>query len=281
MDNTEEGIDALDKTTEQGWIAVVGQLRRDHSRLPLPYVEAVASSGGTARVLSTFNLLPDEQVPEGLSVTSDIDPEDASVLEGAAGLVLPGGGDIDPEWYGRPRHAKTVRISHRRDRFELTLIEAALERDLPLLAICHGMQLLNVHYGGTLDQHLSDDSRLLDHDRDRGLPTAEPIHQLDVKKTSILTDILGTACTEVNTHHHQGVDDLAPQLEAVGWAEDGVLEAVVGREHSWVVGVQWHPEAMAPVQPEQKSLFASFVAAAEDYAHKELGGALSAAARTT
>lgn len=260
----------MDNTLGDGWVAVVGQLRRDHSRLPLSYVEAVQAVGGTPKVVSTFELLPEEKAPEGLEVAGGVDPQDASVLDGAAGLLLPGGGDIDPAWYGCRPHAKTVRVSHRRDHFELTLIEAAVERDLPILAICHGMQLLNVHYGGTLNQHLSDNPEFLDHDRDRGLPSSEPVHQLKVKKTSILTEILETESTEVNSHHHQGIEDLAPQLEPVAWAEDGVLEAVIGREHSWVVGVQWHPEAMVDVYPQQESLFASFIGATEAYATKEL-----------
>ena len=259
-------------------MAVVGQLRRDHSRLPLSYVEAVQSAGGNPKVISTFELLPEEQPPAGLAVAGGVDPEDASVLEGAAGLLLPGGGDIDPAWYGRPPHPKTIRISHRRDRFELSLIEAAMERDMPVLAICHGMQLLNVHYGRTLNQHLADKPRFLDHDRDHGMPTSDTVHQLKVKDTSLLTDILGTT-TEVNSHHHQGVDLLAPQLEPVAWAEDGVLEAVTGREHSWVVGVQWHPEAMVHAQPQQKGLFDSFVTAVEDYAGKKLGTSLSGRTR--
>lgn len=270
-------IDALDNTRDDGWIAVVGQLRMDHSRLPLAYVEAVQAAGGRAKVISTFDLLPEEEVPDYLEVASGIDPEDASALDGAAGLLLPGGGDIDPAWYGRPRHPRTVRISHRRDGFELSLIEAAVERDLPILAICHGMQLLNVHYGGTLDQHLSDNPRFLDHDRDRGRPSTEPAHQLTVDTTSVLAEILDSDAAEVNSHHHQGVDDLAPQLEPVAWAEDGVLEAVIGRDHSWVVGVQWHPEAMSDA-PEQHSLFQSFVSATERYAERELGRSITTGA---
>jgi putative glutamine amidotransferase len=264
----EPRIDTVDNTSRAGWVAVVGQLRRDHSRFPLLYVEAVQAAGGTPKVVSTFGLLPEEDVPDGVEVTGDVDPKDVSVLEGAAGLVLPGGGDIDPAWYGQPRHSKTTRINHRRDRFELSLLEAALQGDLPVLAICHGMQLLNVHYGGTLVQHLADNPRFVDHDT--GLPASEPVHQLNVKTSSVLSDALGTTCTETNSHHHQGVDRLAPQLEDVAWAEDGVLEAVVGREHSWVVGVQWHPEAMARTQADQKSLFDSFVAAVDDYAARKL-----------
>ena len=118
----------MDSTQNEGWIAVVGQLRKDHGRLPLPYCEAVAAAGGATRVISTFHLLAGEEVPGDLEVVSGVDVDDTSALDGAIGLLLPGGGDIDPEWYGRPPHPKTTRISHRRDRFELNLLEVALRR---------------------------------------------------------------------------------------------------------------------------------------------------------
>lgn len=194
----------------------------------------------------------------------DLDPYDASALDGASGLVIPGGGDIDPELYGRPRHPRTHNVSQRRDRFELTLLSEALDRDMPVLAICHGMQLLNVHQGGTLDQHLLDDEAKLDHYRDR--PMAEPAHGVALKEDSRLAQIMGGTNVSVNTHHHQGLDDVAASLKPIGWAEDGVLEAVEAPDYSWVVGVQWHPEAMAPVHEDELAIFRAFVEAAGAYA---------------
>ncbi len=208
-------------------------------------------------MLSTFEPLPGDVAPPPGSHFG-LAPDDASCLEGAVGLLVPGGGDIDPTWYGAERHPRTHKVSNRRDEFETTLMAAALESDVPVFAICHGMQLLNVHLGGTLDQHLADDPTRLDHDRDR--PRAEPAHELRVKPGSLLEPILGQHAP-VNSHHHQGLLDIATGLEEIAWATDDVLEAVVSREHSWVLGVQWHPEAMAPVDPKELALFQEFVAA--------------------
>jgi gamma-glutamyl-gamma-aminobutyrate hydrolase PuuD len=247
-----------------GWIAVVGQLRKEGARLPVPYVKAVAAAGGIPRVLSTFELLPSEDPPKGVRVLTALDPHDASVLEGATGLLLPGGGDIDPAWYGRPRHPRTHRVSHRRDRFECTLLEAALERDMPVLAICHGMQLLNVFLGGPLHQHLVEQPGVMDHDGE-GLPGPDPVHGLRLAEGSLLARVFGTTSLGVNSHHHQGLARVASELQEVAWASDGVLEGVVSRRHSWVVGVQWHPEVMAPVHEPQLALFRAFVDAARAF----------------
>jgi putative glutamine amidotransferase len=242
---------------------VIAQWRKNASRLPLPYIHAVELAGGKAKVLSTFGSNPTEEVPESLEVMLDLDPLDPSPLEGASGLLIPGGGDIDPELYGKTRHPRTHNVSQRRDRFELTMLGAALERDMPVLAICHGMQLLNVYFGGALVQHIADSPRRLNHDRD--MPRAEPVHGLRVKEGSLLERILGTDDTAVNSHHHQGLDGAAGPLEEVGWAEDRVLEAVVSRDHTWCLGVQWHPEAMADTDSTELKIFQDFVGAARSY----------------
>jgi putative glutamine amidotransferase len=255
-------IDAFSITQPEGFIAVIGQLRKDHGRLPLSYVEAVQRAEGGARVISTFQLLADETVPAGLEAVTGVDENDTSVLDGAVGLLLPGGGDIDPAWYGRETHPRTSRISHRRDRFELNLIRVALERDMPILGICHGMQLLNVHFGGTLDQHLADDPKRLSHDV--GMPSPKPAHGLSLDPDSVLAEVVGATNLDVNSHHHQGVDRLAEGLEAVAWSMDGVLEGLEARDHSWVVAVQWHPEAMPDAAP-QRRIFEAFVDATDAF----------------
>jgi gamma-glutamyl-gamma-aminobutyrate hydrolase PuuD len=241
---------------DDGFIAVVGQWRSGYLRFPLTYAHAVRSAGGDPKVLSTFEAAPGDEISEDFELLAGLDPHDASVLDGAQGLLIPGGGDIDPAWYGCERHPRTHNVNHRRDRFELTLMKEALARDIPILAICHGMQLLNVHFGGTLDQHLADDPRRLDHDRDR--PRAEPAHSLRVEPGTLLEEILGPN-PQVNSHHHQGLQRIADELVEVAWAEDDVLEAVVVPSHGWVVGVQWHPEAMAPVDAAERALFEAFV----------------------
>lgn len=254
-------------------IAVVGQWRKGNARLPVPYVHAVEMAGGRARVLSTFELPPDFDEPIQGDVVLGIDPMDASGLEGCSGLLLPGGGDIDPELYGRERHPRTHNVSRRRDRFELTLLEAALVQDMPLLAICHGMQLLNVHFGGTLEQHLADRAEELEHDLDK--PRAEPVHEVKVEAGSLLGAAVGTACA-VNSHHHQGLDAVPDALRKTAWAEDGVLEGVEAPGYSWVVAVQWHPEAMADTDAKQKAIFDRFVDAAVAYERRHVSHASSA-----
>ena len=239
-----------------GSIAVVAQWRKGYGRIPLPYLHAIEIAGGRGHVLSAFELLPGEDPAPGLDVRANIDPDDMSGLDDASALLIPGGGDIDPIFYGRPRHPRTHNVSHRRDRFELNLIDAALERDMPILAICHGMQLLNVYFGGTLDQHLADVPERLDHDRDR--PRAEPVHEVTVVKGTSLAEAMGVR-GPVNSHHHQGLDDVPDSLHRIAWSEDGVLEAVVARDYSWVLGVQWHPEAMADTDKGQCAIFESFV----------------------
>jgi putative glutamine amidotransferase len=248
-------------------IVVVGQWRQGEGRLPLPYVRAITAADGRARIASAFTLQRTDDIPRDVEIVDHIDPDNTDVLDDAAGLVLPGGGDVDPGWYGRPRHPQTHNVNHRRDRFELNLLDAALERDIPVLAICHGMQILNVYLGGTLDQHLADRPGRLDHDRDYPVPA--PQHGLHIKDHSLLARVFGGASAGVNSHHHQGVGELGTGLDEVAWAEDGVLEAVVSRNHSWVIGVQWHPEVMAPEDRAQQHLFKAFVAASAQYEVRE------------
>ncbi len=247
---------------------MIGQWRRDTSfgKVPIPYAQAVRLAGGHPKAFLTFELEPgDRRIPDELDVITGIDPHDDSALDGAIGLVAPGGGDIDPAWYGKAPHPRTNAVNHQRDTYELTLLKTALDRDMPILAICHGMQLLNVHFGGTLDQHLADRHQLIEHDRDR--PRADPAHMLRIREDSILHEVFGELRVGVNSHHHQGLGVVAhDRLQEIAWAEDSVLEGVVSRDHTWVVGVQWHPEAMAPVNRQQLALFSAFLEAANDYA---------------
>ena len=257
-----------------GHIAITSLKRNGRMRPPTDYVLAVESAGGWARVFSTFVPSDPDDVPVGMDLTAGVDPDDLSPLDGAVGLVLPGGGDIDPALYGQEPHPQTHAVSRHRDAFEANLLEAALERDLPVLAICRGMQLLNVVLGGTLEQHLADRAGRLDHYRDR--PRAEHAHGVNIEPGSLLEEIFGATRIQVNSHHHQGLERVASTLEQVAWSEDGVLEGVVARNQTWTVGVQWHPEVMAPVEARQARIFEAFVAATMGYAQENLPQVASA-----
>jgi putative glutamine amidotransferase len=247
-----------------GPLVAISALKRESEawgRFPTGYVTAAKLAGARCVVLSPFAALhPEDEIPDDVLVRHGAAPEDA-LPEDVCGLILPGGGDVDPSLYGGDRHPRTHNVNPVRDHFELALLGDALRRDLPVLAICRGMQLLNVELGGTLEQHLGDRPGRLPHDRDR--PRAEVAHNVRVAEDSALRRILGAPEIGVNSHHHQGLERIADELREVGWAEDGVLEAVESRQHSWVIGVQWHPEVMAPVDRTHATLFRRFLDVAE------------------
>jgi putative glutamine amidotransferase len=247
---------------------------RDCARVPVDYVDAVGRAGGEPYVVSTYDICEDERRPDGLEVIDGLEVTETSDLEGASGLVLTGGGDVDPAFYGQQPHPRSYNISRRRDTFEFNLLEEALSRDMPVLAICRGMQVLNVHLGGTLEQHLLDTAGRLEHYRDR--TRAEPAHEVHLRPGTWLADWLGER-VPVNSHHHQGLDVIAEGLQEAGRAEDGVLEAVVSHAHSWVVGVQWHPEAMVPLDDTQLRIFRALVEASGRFAR--IGARLATGSR--
>jgi putative glutamine amidotransferase len=166
-----------------------------------------------------------------------------ALLERVDGLLLSGGVDVDPSLYGRPRHPKLGRVDRERDLFELALTRLALQRDLPILAICRGQQLLNVATGGTLIQDIpSELSGAVTHDAP-GRRT-ERSHAVEVSAGSRLAEILGAGPLSVNSFHHQAIDDLGAGLVVTGRSPaDGVIEAVEVKDRSFVVAVQWHPES--------------------------------------
>jgi putative glutamine amidotransferase len=172
--------------------------------------------------------------------------EDATAMDGLDGLVLAGGTDIDAALYGAVRHPETGDPDCDRDRAEVALLREALERDLPVLAICRGMQMLNVALGGTLAQHIEG----------HRCPGEAVAHGLSIAPGSRLDGILGTA---VNSRHHQCVERLGDGLVVVGRATDDVVEALELPGKHFVVGVQWHPED----RMEDWKLFAAFREAME------------------
>jgi putative glutamine amidotransferase len=218
------------------------------------YTRAIAAAGGVPVVLPT----------DGHGV------EEA--LAAVAGLVLPGGGDLQPALYGEAEaHPTVYGVNRDRDRFEIDLVRAAVARDLPVLAICRGIQVLNVALGGTLYQDLPDQHPA--HERHRQ-PTAasQPFHPIRLEPGSCLARTYALESVPANSFHHQGIKAIAPGLRAVGWSPDGVVEGVESPGHAFVVGVQWHPEVMFTDHPEHLRPFAGLVAAAVAYRERRLAG---------
>ncbi len=169
-------------------------------------------------------------------------------LDGLSALVLTGGIDVDPARYGEDRHEKVRRTDPGRDDFEFSLLDAALRQDMPVLAICRGHQLLNVCLGGSLLQHIESGQHTADY-RTEGYPSRS--HEGDVPAGTRLRSWFGAGRVMVNSRHHQAVtpERLAPGLVAAALSGDGFVEAAESSRHSWVVGVQWHPEREEPQLP--------------------------------
>lgn len=169
------------------------------------------------------------------------------------GLLLTGGGDVAPSHYGGREHEQIYDVHEERDVFDMGLALAAIDMELPTLAVCRGMQVLNVALGGTLDPHLPDRDDLGPHSRADGTErhVAHPVRLEPGTRTALAA---GTPDVDATSFHHQGVEKLGEGLVAVGWSPDGLVEAVE-HERGWIVGVQWHPEMTAGHDPANQGFF--------------------------
>ena len=184
-----------------------------------------------------------------------------ALLERVDGLVLTGGEDVDPRAYGAAAHSATGNPHSARDTWELALIEAARDRRLPVLAICRGMQLLNVALGGTLIQDIPA-QRPSDIEHADSAARRRRVHPILCEPGTRLEAALGAASLSVNSSHHQAIDRMAPALRVSARAPDGIVEGVETRDQDWwVVGAQWHPEELvATPEPWDRALFSAFTA---------------------
>jgi gamma-glutamyl-gamma-aminobutyrate hydrolase PuuD len=219
--------------TQAAW----GAWRLDAALVPASYVRAVARAGGVPLL-----------VPPGAAYEETLDSLD--------GLVFSGGSDLDPELYGAEAHTETADWVRERDDFELGLMQAALARDVPLLAICRGSQVLNVALGGDLEQHVPDRVQTNVH---KETPGVFADHDVAVLPETKLASILGDRA-DVKSHHHQGYGELGSGLREAARAPDGTIEALEDPTRRFALGVLWHPE-----EGEDLALFEALVREAAEY----------------
>ena len=215
-----------------------GVWTEDAALVPLAYVRAVEHAGGRPLVVPPSD--------DGLEET----------LDAFHGVIFSGGGDIDPDLYGAQPHDATDSPRKERDAAELRLLQAALDRDMPVLAICRGSQLLNIALGGDLVQHLPEE---IGHEGHRHEPGSYSDHEVKVAAGSRLGALLGEHAP-VKSHHHQGMGRIGDGLREVAWAEDGVVEGLEDPGKRFALGVLWHPE-----EGEDFALFKGLVEEAQRY----------------
>lgn len=210
------------------------------------YADAIAAVGG---------------IP--VLIPAAVSPEDAELmLPGLDGILIPGGPDVDPLFYGEEPRQGLGLVIRSNDLFEMHLLKAARAAHKPLFCVCRGVQILNITFGGTLIQDIP--SQLPNTLRHMQVPVdrREPTHSVDILKNTSLYEVYGTETILTNSFHHQCIQEVAPDFTVSAKARDGVIEAIeVKEEH--ILGVQWHPEEMVQAYPEHLGLFRQFVKAAQ------------------
>lgn len=221
-------------------------IQRDQVAAPSSYLRAVMAAGGIPL------LIPPRLSREQLDQT----------LARLDGLVLIGGGDLDPALFDGPSHPRVYDIDPERDFLDLTLARLAAGRGLPFLGICRGIQVVNVALGGTLYTDIGDQfPGALRHDWYPNIPRGHLAHDVRLDGSSRLAAVLGGDAFRVNSLHHQGLKDPAPGLRVTAWAPDGLIEAVELPDHPFGLAVQWHPEWLQSHAP-QRALFSALISAA-------------------
>ena len=207
------------------------------------YTDAVVRGGGTPILLPP---LGSDDVPH--------------ILDRIDGLLLSGGGDVDPRCYNGRLHDDMYAIDPGRDEFEIALVHEAQKRHTPTLAICRGLQILNVALGGSLIEDIPSEVGSTDH-AIRGPEVVDGHQTVTIEADSLVAEVLQNSTARVNSIHHQAVRDVAPGLRAAGWTPDGVIEVLDPIDHSWpLLAVQWHPEYLSVKHdPASLALFAALV----------------------
>ena len=179
------------------------------------------------------------------------------------GVLVSGGNDVDPVFYGERKKAKNLSITRERDLFEIALVRKAKAERIPVLAICRGMQLVNVAFGGSLYQDFRFEEEFIDHTL-KGSARYHRRHPVTIREGSKLFGVIGKTKIMTNTDHHQMVKKIAPGFVATAWSKrDGVVEAIESRDHHYFLCVQWHPELMR--DRNSKALFDSLAQSAREF----------------
>lgn len=222
-------------------IGITTYARDEEGRYSIPglYLDAVRAAGGIPILLT-----PGE-------------PQVESLLSQVDGLLLAGGGDVNPDRYGSSGHAEVYAVDEARDVLEFKLVSMALEQQLPLLGICRGLQVINVALGGTLIEHLPD--VIEDKTAHCLVPRAPTEHAIELAADSRLAGIYQETHFSAASWHHQAIGDVAPGLTIVGRAPDGTIEALEMADHPELIAVQWHPELTAATDPIQQRIFSTFI----------------------
>jgi putative glutamine amidotransferase len=213
---------------------------RDISAVQHTYIRAVTQAGGVPILIPA--ILPADDLNE--------------LYSHLQGILFSGGGDISLKYFAGEQHPSIHEVDEARDVTEISLLQKSVQHEKPFLAICRGLQVMNVALGGTLHTHIPDQiPNSLKHDNQEFTLISHPVN---LDEESRMAEIFGETLLHVNSLHHQGIKDLASNLRIVGHAPDGVIEAVELPEHPYALGVQWHPEWMTD-QPAMQKLFKSFV----------------------
>ena len=226
-------------------LSTYGIAHSEGFNIPAEYVQAILRAGGLPLLLPTAAV---ERVDLW--------------IERLQGLVLIGGGDIDPVRYGAALHETIYNLDQERDACELALARSALKRRMPTLAICRGMQVVNVVLGGTLHRHLPD--VFGDKVAHRLPPRETTRHPVEIAADAHIVQAMGATRVLTVSWHHQAVERLGEGLRPVAWAEDGVIEAMELAENPYLLAVQWHPELSAAEDPAQQGLFDRLVKLASE-----------------
>lgn len=198
------------------------------------YCDAIASFGQTPILISTYN-------------TNLID----KIISVADGILLSGGADIHAKFFNQKLHPAARNINEKRDEFEILLCQKAIAKNLPVLGICRGIQILNIALGGNIFQDIPNHMQTT--------PRDLPSHRIMVKKSSMLFKITNATEIDVNSFHHQSVNVLGKNLVISATADDGTIEAIEHTQKKFVIGVQWHPEALNKIYAVHNKIFEAFV----------------------